>query len=337
MSINRNLFFICSLFFVSACASSPPDWTITGSLPEYPSSRFVSAAGCGNNPLEAKQQAAAGISQKILVSVNSSVLSKTESTTSATGIPVTNNALSEKTRLSSNLLLSAISFKKVWHGNQVCVLGVMNKRHAKNYLSNSLTTIKEQITDTKMKVSRLKDTLGLLKEDTQLLNLEEAQHGIHTTLAALAHKPLPPDPADTVDRKLVAKINKLKTISVDVTREDGGTSGNGGSGRLQRAIMSVLTDNGFKQSFYPALSIRAVLVDAWRVVYGGNTFGNNIQSAFTYNVLLKVYDNTNGGQPIGTMVCRGNTATHTLKQNAEAEETKKFQECSQALVNKLTQ
>ena len=336
--MNKKLSFILPFLLVSACVSAPPDWTITGSLPEYPSSRFVSAAGCGETPLEAKQQAAAGISQKILVSVHSSVLSKRESTTSATGIPVTNNALSENTKLSSNLLLSAISFKKVWHsGKQVCVLGVMDKRHAKNYLTNSLSTIKEQIHDTKMKVSRLKDTLGLLKEDTQLLNLEEAQHGIHTTLAALSHKPLPPDTTDTVDRRLAAKIDKLKTISVDVVREDGGTEGNGGTGRLQRALTAVLTDNGFRQSFHPALSVHAAIVDAWHVVYGGNTFGNNIQSAYTYNVLLGVYDTRNHGQPIGTLTCQGNTRTHQFKGDAETEETTAFQQCAQTLLNKLVQ
>ena len=336
--MNKKLSFILPFLLVSACATTPPDWTITGSLPQYPSSRFVSAAGCGNNPLEAKQQAAAGISQKILVSVHSSVLSRKTSTTSSTGIPVTNNALSENTKLSSNLLLSAIEFKKVWHsGKQTCVLGVMNKQHAKNYLTNSLSTIKEQIHDTRMKVSRLKDTLGLLKEDTQLLNLEEAQHGIHVTLAALSRRPLPPDTTDTVDRKLAARIDKLKTISVDVVREDGGTKGNGGTGRLQRALSAVLTDNGFRQSFHPALSVHAALVDAWHVVYGGATFGNNVRSAYTYNVLLGVYDTRNHGQPLGTLVCQGHTATHELKQDAETEETKKFQECAQALLNKLVQ
>ena len=336
--MNKKLSFILPFLFVSACVSAPPDWTITGSLPEYPSSRFVSAAGCGETPLEAKQQAAAGISQKILVSVHSSVLSKRESTTSATGIPVTNNALSENTKLSSNLLLSAISFKKVWHsGKQVCVLGVMDKRHAKNYLINSLSTIKEQINDTKMKAARLRDTLGLLKEDTQLLNLEEAQHGIHITLAALSHRPLPPDATDTVDRRLATKIDALKTISVDVVREDGGTKGNGGTGRLQRALTAVLADNGFKQSFHPALSVHAALEDAWHVVYGGATFGNNIRSAFTYNVLLSVYDTRNHGQPIGTLTCRGNTKTYQLKGDAETEETTAFQQCAQALLNKLVQ
>ena len=299
---------------------------------------FVSAAGCGETPLEAKQQAAAGISQKILVSVHSSVLSRKTSTTSSTGMPASNNVLSEKTRLSSNLLLSAISFKNVWHsGKQVCVLGVMNKQHAKNYLSNSLTTIKEQIHDTRMKASRLRDTLGLLKEDSQLLNLEEAQHGIHTTLAALSHKPLPPDATDTVDRRLAAKIDKLKTISVDVVREDGGTTGNGGSGRLQRALTAVLTDNGFRQSLHPALSVHAALVDAWHVVYGGSTFGNNIQSAYTYNVLLGVYDTRNHGQPIGTLTCQGNTRTHQFKGDAETEEKTAFQQCAQTLLNKLVQ
>ena len=336
--MNKKLSFILPFLLVSACATTPPDWTITGSSPQYPSSRFVSSAGCGETPLEAKQQAAAGISQKILVSVHSSVLSKRESSETLNGIPASKNTLSEKTRLSSNLLLSAISFKKVWHsGKQVCVLGVMNKRHAKNYLSNSLTTIKEQIRDTKMKVSRLKDTLGLLKEDTQLLNLEEAQHGIHITLAALSHRPLPPDATDTVDRRLAAKIDKLKTISVDVVREDGGTKGNGGTGRLQRALSAVLTDNGFRQSFYPALSVHAALSDAWHVVYGGATFGNNVRSAYTYNVLLGVYDTRNHGQPIGTLTCQGHTKTYQLKGDAETEETTAFQQCAQALLNKLVQ
>ena len=334
--MNKKICVIFLFLFISACATTQPDWTITGSLPQYPSSRFVSAAGCGNNPLEAKQQVAAGISQRILVSVNSSVLSKRESTTSSTGIPASKNTLSENTKLSSNLLLSAISFKKVWHsGKQVCIFGVMNKRHAKNYLLNSLTTIKEEIRDTEIKVSKLKDTIGLIKEDTQLLGLEEAQHGINTTLAAMSHKPLPPDVTDTVDRKLEEKINKLKTISVDVKREDGGTNGNGGTGRLQRAITAVLTDNGFRQSFHPAISIQAAMVDAWHVVYGGNTFGNNIQSGYTYNVLFKLYDTRNYGQPIGTLVCQGHTGTYELKQYAETEETKKFQECTQAIINKL--
>ena len=118
-------------------------------------------------------------------------------------------------------------------------------------------------------------------------------------------------------------------------RESG--KGNGGLGRLQRALTAVLTDNGFKQSFHLALSIRAALVDAWRVVYGGATFGNNIQSAYTYNVLFRVYDTRNSNQPIGTLTCQGHTKSYQLKQDAETEETTAFQQCAQALLNKLVQ